>query len=65
MARTISEAVRNTIEGMLLSGKVTCEICCHTGVSAPTVRKIRNELMKNGKGGLWHTKDYLVSKGFA
>lgn len=63
--RTISEALRNTIEGMLLSGKATVDIIHDTGVSAPTIRKIREDLMKRGKGSLWHTTDYLESKGWA
>lgn len=65
MPKRISEAVRNTVKGMLLSGKVTVDIIYETGVSAPTVRKIREELIKEGKGALWHTTNYLVDKGWA
>lgn len=65
MPKRISEAVRNTVKDMLLSGKVTVDIIYETGVSAPTVRKIREELIKEGKGALWHTTNYLVDKGWA
>lgn len=54
MAKKIDETLRNTIEGMLLAGKVTCEIACDTGVSAPTIGKIRKSLIKKGWGKLWH-----------
>ena len=63
--KCLNEVVRNTVEAMLLSGKVTCEIVCETGVSAPTIGKIRKELIRNGKGGLWHSDEYLDAKGFA
>lgn len=63
--RIISEALKNTIEGMLLSGKTTVDIIYETGVSSPTIRKIRENLIRRGYGELWHTSEYLDSKGWA
>lgn len=61
----ITEAIRTSVESMLLSGKVTCEICCDLGVSNSVVSRIRKDLIKNGKGALWHTTNYLDNKGWA
>lgn len=67
MARksTVSEAMENTIRGMLLSGKVTCEIVCDLNVPVSAVTRIRKALIASGKGNLWHTDNYLENKGWA
>lgn len=62
MKKVITEAIRTSIEAMLLSGKVTCEICCDLGVSNSVVSRIRKDLIKNGKGSLWHTTNYIDKK---
>ena len=67
MARksTVTEAMENTIRGMLLGGKVTCEIVCDLNVPVSAVTRIRRALIAEGKGYLWHTDEYLDSKGWA
>lgn len=57
MKKIMTEALRNTIEGMLLSGKVGCEIACECGVSTATVSKVRKELKDRGWDCLWHRTD--------
>lgn len=57
-----SEALKVSIEAMLLAGKVTCEIVCDLGVSSSMVSKVRNDLIAKGKGGMWHTDEYLDKK---
>lgn len=62
---TMTEAMKNSIEGMLRNGKATVDIMYELNVSAYHVGKVRRELMKNGWGCLWHTDNYLDQKGFA
>ena len=61
----MTETLRNSIESMLRGGKVTVDIMYELGVSAYQIGKVRKELMKNGYGMLWHTDEYLDTKGFA
>ena len=62
--RRITEAVELTIESMLRSGKVTCEIASDLNVSTATVQRIRNKLKDNGWGTLWHPdRPGVVSRG--
>lgn len=64
MAKRITEAVELTIEGMLRSGKVTCEIASDLGVSTATVQRVRNKLKDKGWGVLWHPdRPGVVSSG--
>lgn len=65
MAKRITEAIRLTVRSMLLSGKTTPDIMYDAGVSSATVTKIRKELIAEGKGNLWHTDEFLDSKGWA
>lgn len=62
--KKLDEALKNTIECMLLSGKVGCEIACDLDVSLATIGKIRKELKKRGKDYLWHNQyPGLISRG--
>lgn len=61
----VKEALENSIRGMLLSGKVTCDIVTELNTTTYMVGKVRKALMREGKGNLWHNVNYLDNKGFA
>lgn len=61
----ITEAIENTVEGMLLSGKRGCDIADALNISTASVTKIRKKLIAKGKGFLWHTDEYLDSRSWA
>ena len=53
--KRITEAMELSIESMLRSGKVTCEIASDLNVSTATVQRVRNKLKDRGWGVLWHS----------
>lgn len=55
--KKITYTVKETIESMLLAGKVGCDIAYELGVSQSMVSKVRKEIMKKNpeKEVLWHS----------